>query len=57
MALAPGSVEINTHPGAAVDPERARFAWGYRWGEELEVLRDPELRRVIDRLGFELVGG
>lgn len=57
LALAPGSVEVNTHPGALIDPERDRFDWGYRWGEELEALKDPELRRVIDRLGYELVGG
>lgn len=51
-----GSVELNAHPGPAVDPDRARFAWGYGWGEELAALDDPAVRAAIDRHGFELVG-
>ncbi len=56
LARTTGSVECNVHPGAHDDPERARFAWDYRWGEERDALVGPALRRTIDRLGFELVG-
>jgi predicted glycoside hydrolase/deacetylase ChbG (UPF0249 family) len=51
-----GSVELNAHPGATVDPDRERFAWGYAWGQELEALDDPAVRRALDRSGFELTG-
>lgn len=55
-AGAPGSLEINVHPGAAGDPARERFAWGYGWDEERRALTSPELRRAVERLGFDLRG-
>ena len=36
-----GSVEINTHPGEAGDPDLGRFDWGYRWSDELAMLLRP----------------
>ena len=56
LARRGGSAEINVHPGGSVDLDRSRFAWGYAWAQEREALIDPELRRVVDRLGFDLVG-
>jgi predicted glycoside hydrolase/deacetylase ChbG (UPF0249 family) len=47
-------VELTVHPGEALDPQRARYDWGYRWPEELEALTDVTTRRLVDRLGFEL---
>jgi predicted glycoside hydrolase/deacetylase ChbG (UPF0249 family) len=48
------AAEIIVHPGEARDPDRERYAWGYRWGEELDALLDGEARRHIARAGFHL---
>jgi predicted glycoside hydrolase/deacetylase ChbG (UPF0249 family) len=56
LGTAGGSVECNVHPGADVDPERSRFAWGYAWAQERAALCDPDLRRRVEQLGFVLVG-
>lgn len=55
LARGDGSLECNVHPGAADDTERDRFAWGYAWGQELEAMVDPDVRRAVGRLRFELV--
>ena len=59
-----GSVEINTHPGEAGDPELVRFDWGgYRWSDELDMLGDPAARALAISLGYrpgsfrDLTGG
>jgi predicted glycoside hydrolase/deacetylase ChbG (UPF0249 family) len=49
-----GSAEIIVHPGEAHDPDRARYAWGYRWEEELEALVDGEARAHVERAGLRL---
>jgi predicted glycoside hydrolase/deacetylase ChbG (UPF0249 family) len=54
LAAGSGSVELNCHPGASVDPDRARYRWGYRWEAERSALCAAELRSDIDRLGFRL---
>lgn len=51
-----GPVECNVHPGADVDPDRARFAWGYAWAQERAALCDPDVRNRLEHLGFVLVG-
>lgn len=56
LAHGEGSVEVNLHPGAPDDADRARYAWGYAWGEELAAARSARVAATIDRLGFELVG-
>jgi predicted glycoside hydrolase/deacetylase ChbG (UPF0249 family) len=48
------SAELVTHPGKADDPDRHRYAWDYRWGEELAALLAPETRLAVDRLGLRL---
>jgi chitin disaccharide deacetylase len=48
------SVELSAHPGAHEDPDRHRYRWGYRWGDELDALCAPEVRAAIDRHGFRL---
>lgn len=47
-------VELSGHPGAAVDPDRHRYAWDYRWADELAALCSPEVRAAIGRHGFRL---
>jgi predicted glycoside hydrolase/deacetylase ChbG (UPF0249 family) len=47
-------VELSSHPGAHEDPDRDRYRWGYRWGDELDALCSPKLRTAIDRHGFRL---
>lgn len=47
-------VEIATHPGEAEDPDRDRYAWGYRWADELDALCDPAMRALASRLGLRL---
>jgi hypothetical protein len=48
------SFEIAVHPGLPIDPDRARYRWGYKWSEELETLLDPEIRKEAQRLGLKL---
>jgi chitin disaccharide deacetylase len=48
------SVEINCHPGEADDPARRRYAWDYRWDDELAALTSRQLRDAIARHGFRL---
>ncbi|WP_199423566.1 carbohydrate deacetylase [Actinotalea solisilvae] len=48
--------EINTHPGEPGDPDLGRFAWGYRWSEELDMLTDPTTRDAVARAGYRLTG-
>jgi predicted glycoside hydrolase/deacetylase ChbG (UPF0249 family) len=59
-----GSIEINTHPGEAGDPDLDRFDWGgYRWSDELAMLSDPATRALVISLGYrrgsfrDLTGG
>jgi predicted glycoside hydrolase/deacetylase ChbG (UPF0249 family) len=49
-----GTVEINSHPGLPGDPELGRFAWGYRWADELAMLTSPETRSAVASRGFRL---
>jgi len=48
------AVELSAHPGEAEDPDRDRYRWGYRWGDELAALLDPRVRTAIERHGFSL---
>ncbi|HEX7096971.1 MAG TPA: ChbG/HpnK family deacetylase, partial [Acidimicrobiales bacterium] len=48
------AVELSSHPGEHHDPDRHRYKWGYRWGDELDALCSPEVRAEVDRLGFRL---
>lgn len=49
----PVHAELATHPGAHTDPDRHRYRWGYRWGDELDALCSRAVRAAIDELGFE----
>ena len=49
-----GAVELSVHPGEDDDPERHRYDWGYRWGDELEALTTDAARQAVTRLGFRL---
>jgi predicted glycoside hydrolase/deacetylase ChbG (UPF0249 family) len=51
-----GSVEINTHPGAETDADRARFAWGYGWDAERRALTDHAVSAAVADHGFVLIG-
>jgi chitin disaccharide deacetylase len=46
------SVEISGHPGEAVDTERDRYRWGYRWADELAAVLSPRVADAIARHGF-----
>jgi chitin disaccharide deacetylase len=48
------SAEVNLHPGEADDPDLKRFAWNYRWAEELAAVVAPRTREEIDRCGYRL---
>jgi len=50
------SAELGTHPGEAEDPDRHRYRWGYRWGDELALLTSPAARRSVETRGFSLGG-
>ena len=48
------SAEVNTHPGEAGDADLSRFAWNYRWADELEMLTAPRTRSMIQAHGYRL---
>ena len=48
------SAELATHPGRPTAADRQRYAWDYRWDEELDALCSPEVREAIDAAGFRL---
>lgn len=48
------SAELACHPGTAGDPALARYRWGYQWADERAALGSSEVRRAIERAGFEL---
>lgn len=47
-------VELSGHPGEHDDPDRHRYAWDYRWGQELDALCSPLVRDAIARRGLRL---
>lgn len=49
-----GPAELFVHPGEPDDPDLSRYAWGYRWPDELAALVDPRARKAVIDLGFEL---
>jgi chitin disaccharide deacetylase len=48
------TAEINAHPSEPDDPDLERFAWGYRWGDELAGLVDPQTRSFVEAAGYSL---
>jgi chitin disaccharide deacetylase len=48
------SAELVTHPGAPDDPDRVRYAWGYRWDDELAALTSGTVRHAVKEYGFRL---
>ncbi len=50
------TLEVNTHPGVADDPDAGRFTWDYRWADELAALTSPRTRAHVDACGYELTG-
>jgi predicted glycoside hydrolase/deacetylase ChbG (UPF0249 family) len=48
------AIEVNCHPGEPTPGDRARYAWGYRWEEELAGLTSPFLRATLQRLELRL---
>jgi predicted glycoside hydrolase/deacetylase ChbG (UPF0249 family) len=48
------AVELSAHPGEDDDPDRTRYAWDYRWGDELRALTDASARAAVERHGFVL---
>lgn len=56
LATAPGTVEMNTHPGPGHDEERARYQWDYGWSSELVALTSPSIRQEVEACGFTLSG-
>ena len=50
------TLEVNAHPGVPDDPQSARFAWGYRWADELAALTSTRTRAVVEECGYRLTG-
>jgi len=48
------TLEVNSHPGVAHDPDAARFDWGFHRAQELAALTDPRVRELVERRGFRL---
>lgn len=46
--------ELVVHPGVTTPALQSRYDWGYDWSGETAALRDPELRRALERDGFDL---
>jgi predicted glycoside hydrolase/deacetylase ChbG (UPF0249 family) len=55
LASSPAAVvELSGHPGLPDDPDRSRYEWKYRWGDELDALCAPSVRAAVERHGFRL---
>jgi predicted glycoside hydrolase/deacetylase ChbG (UPF0249 family) len=51
------SLEINSHPGTAGDPDLGRFDWDdYQWADETAMLVSPGTRALVHRHGYTLGG-
>jgi predicted glycoside hydrolase/deacetylase ChbG (UPF0249 family) len=48
------TAELGTHPGQRGDADLERYAWGYRWGDELDALTAPATRAAVAEAGFAL---
>ena len=48
------TAELGTHPGQPGDTDLERYAWGYRWADELAALTDPATRATVADAGFRL---
>jgi predicted glycoside hydrolase/deacetylase ChbG (UPF0249 family) len=48
------AAELTVHPGEGDDVDRSRYAWGYRWEDELCALVGPVARRAVADAGFRL---
>ena len=48
------TAELGTHPGQPGDADLERYAWGYRWADELEALTAPATRAAVADAGFTL---
>lgn len=48
------AVELSAHPGEPDDPDRFRYDWEYRWGDELAALTSDAARAAVMRHGFVL---
>ena len=53
-ATGAAAVELSAHPGEHDDPDRHRYEWDYRWGDELEALTSASARAAVERHGFTL---
>ena len=53
-ATGAASSELVTHPGGADDPDRARYRWGFRWGDELAALTSGTVGHAVKEYGFVL---
>jgi predicted glycoside hydrolase/deacetylase ChbG (UPF0249 family) len=49
-----GTCELMCHPGVGEAGARYRH-WGYRWGEEYAALVDPQVARILEREGAQLI--
>lgn len=47
-------MELSGHPGEHDDPHRHRYAWDYRWGDELDALCSPLVRAAVARHALRL---
>jgi predicted glycoside hydrolase/deacetylase ChbG (UPF0249 family) len=50
------TAELNAHPGEPGDVDLDRFAWGYRWADELAALTSPASATAVAEAGYRLVG-
>ena len=48
------AAELTVHPGEDDDPDRVRYRWGYRWGDELDTLVGRAAFGAVARHGFTL---
>jgi chitin disaccharide deacetylase len=48
------TAELGTHPGQPGDADLDRYAWGYRWADELKALTAPATAAAVADAGFTL---
>ena len=55
LVISGAIAELVVHPGGLDDPERRRYAWGYRWVDEWRTLTDGSFAEACADRGIALV--
>ena len=53
--LGPGVNELMCHPAMETSGLKARYAWNFAWGTELDALTDRSTLKLVEEAGIRLI--